>query len=711
MEILSFYENLTSLNTCRELLDTVGEETLKRIVRGFLDPLETSATLYEVNGDYACALFVSDWCKLLRSASVEKISDISDLSQLLKSRRDYCHNSCWTEASKIAIETGKPFDLKSCQGGLSIYAVPIVANGKIIGSISFAYGFPPQDEKALSKIAALYQVPIEELKKAAKRYKKRPHYIIESAKRHLHTAAELIAQLYLNQKTLEQIKSSEEKYRLLFEMANDAIFLMDEDKIIDCNKKALELFGFKREEILNHNPYDFSPSQQPDGTSSKLKAQEKIQAVLRGEPQFFEWVHTRKDGTIFYAEVSLNIFKTGEKSLILAIVRDVTKRKQLEEELFQALKMEAVGTMAGGIAHDFNNILNAILGSAEILRSKIEDAKLLHWLDIIINQSQRGALLIRQILDFSRQSYVEKEPLDLLPLIKELVKMLKRILPENIKLKLDYKDTDYIVASSPVHIQQIFMNLATNARDAMPKGGELRIALDKRYVGGEYNSFHNLPPGEYVIISVQDTGMGMTPEVAKRAFEPFFTTKPPGKSTGLGLSQVYGIVKQHKGYIYITSEVKKGTTVYIYLPAAKRKKEKSIQEVSQAQDYSRATGTILVIEDNETLLEVLRDILVSVGHRVFTANNGKEGLEVFTQFRDEIDLIITDIVMPEMEGTDFYIRAKKINPKLRILFLTGYNFEENIPLKEPGVKGVMLKPVEAKELIKKVESILQEDDT
>ncbi|MCD6319345.1 MAG: PAS domain S-box protein [Candidatus Desulfofervidaceae bacterium] len=686
-----------SLSAHCELVNTVGKGTLEHIIHSFLEPLGISATVYEISGDCACALF-SSWCRLLRSASV-------------KSGKNLCHKSCWTETSKIAIKTGKPFDLKSCRGGLSIYAVPIIANKKIIGAISFAYGSPPRDKEALKKIAGLYQLPLEELKRAAEKYKEEPQYVVEFAKRHLHTAAELIAQLYLNQKTLRQHKASEEKYRLLFEMANDAIFLMDRNKIIDCNKKALELFGCKKEEMLNRNLYDFSPPKQPNGASSKSKAQEKIQAVLQDKPQFFEWIHSRKDGTIFYVEVSLNIFKTGEKTLILAIVRDVTERKQLEEELFQALKMEAVGTMAGGIAHDFNNILNAIIGSAEILRSKVKERKLHYWLDIIVNQSQRGALLIRQILDFSRQSYVEKEPLDLLPLVKELVKMLKRILPENIKIELDYGNTDYVVLSSPVHIQQMFMNLATNARDAMPKGGELRIKLDKRHLGKGYDGAYNVPEGEYVVISVQDTGVGMSPEVIKRAFEPFFTTKPPGKSTGLGLSQVYGIVKQHKGYIYISSELKKGTTVCICLPAAKREKERSVQEISSRQVRSKTTGAILVIEDNETVLEVLRDILVSVGHRVFIAKNGKKGLEIYSQLKDEIDLIITDLIMPEMEGTEFYTKAKEINPNLKVLFLTGYSFEENISLKEPGVKGVVLKPVEAKKLIQKVEEILQEDDT
>ncbi len=502
---------------------------------------------------------------------------------------------------------------------------------------------------------------------------------------------------HASQDILKQLKKTEDIYRLLFEAANDAILFMEWDKIIDANQKAVQLFGCKnKEELIGKSPVDFSPPYQPDGKSSKRAAREILKELLKTDAVLFEWVNVRKDGTAFFSEVSLGSFKEGKRRIVLAIFRDITERKRLEEEYIRTRQLETIGTMVGGIAHEFNNILNVVLGSAEILHKKIHDPKLKHWLDVIINQSQKGASLVAQLLGFCRREPIKPSPLDILPLVKETVKILKRILPENIEINFYYNpQTQYVVCTSPVDMQEILMDLAANARDAMPQGGKLKIALDKKKIKGR----------EYIVLSVQDTGVGMSEEVLRRAFDPFFTTKPKGKAVGLGLTRVYNMVRQHKGFIELKSKMGKGTTVTIYLPMVEIKQEPIDKPVAAAIDKKVA---ILVMEDDPAVLEVLKNILSSAGYEVVTARNGKEGLELYEKLKDKIKVVVTDIVMPKLDGISFYKKAKKLNPDLKVLYITGYSIANFLGKKE-GMVEVMQKPIVSARLINKVNKLLEKD--
>jgi len=425
------------------------------------------------------------------------------------------------------------------------------------------------------------------------------------------------------------------------------------------------------------------------------------------------------------------------------VIRDVTQEREMQRHAQQQERLAAVGQLAGGIAHDFNNLLTTIMLYAQISLGKNNlHPDLTLSFETILDESRRTAELVQQILDFSRHAMIEVQPLDLESFTGEVIDMLQRTIPENIRLLLETGPEEYVVAADPTRIQQVLMNLATNGRDAMPEGGELRFRLSRVKVKpgekppvAEMPSLSSppqaeepaLPPRvlvagvavslskgiegeEWVCLAVSDTGTGMTDEVRSHLFEPFFTTKEPGKGTGLGLAQVYGIVRQHDGYIGVETKVGKGTTFRVYLPAHRAGKE----EVALAAPRGKGE-TILLVEDNEKIREVGRQILESFGYRVLTAANGREALEVYRvarsgdQPQQGVDLVITDIVMPEMGGKSLLQEMKKSNPDLKALAITGYIVDKDVhQWREEGFLDIVHKPFDAETLTKAVRRALDE---
>jgi len=398
--------------------------------------------------------------------------------------------------------------------------------------------------------------------------------------------------------------------------------------------------------------------------------------------------------------------KEGSRGTVI-VIRDVTEEREAQRMQAQQERLAAVGQMAGGIAHDFNNILSVIMGYAEIALMKVEpESELGECLRTIISQGRRAARLVRQVLDFSRRSTSEPRPMDLLPFLKEMVKFLKSSIPENIELSLKAEPGTYTVNADPTQMQQVVMNLAFNARDAMPGGGKLEIGLDKVELGEEVRSWDpELAPGRYILVTVRDTGTGMPPEVLERAFDPFFTTKEPGRGTGLGLSQVYGIVKQHKGHISIESEVGRGTLVSVYLPELV---QEAPPEEEGEEEVPRGSETVLVVEDEEGVRESLRGILEGLGYKVLTASDGEEGLRLYGEHLGKIDLVLSDMVMPRMGGRELYRRLKEMDPDARVLILSGYGLGEDVrELISEGVVGFVQKPISMRELARKLREALE----
>jgi PAS domain S-box-containing protein len=391
------------------------------------------------------------------------------------------------------------------------------------------------------------------------------------------------------------------------------------------------------------------------------------------------------------------------------LLRDVTEVRQVQRRTQEEIRRGAVGQLAAGIAHDFNNIIaSIILYSEMVLGMPGLPPKGRQRMNTIIDQAHRAATLTRQILDFSRRGIMEPHPMDLVPFMKELVKLLERTLPENIRVRFNYADNDYVVNSDPARIQQVFMNLAVNARDAMPSGGELSFNLTLLEVqDGDTPPQHGMPPGKWVRVCVSDTGGGIPTEDLPNIFEPFFTTKPPGEGTGLGLAQVFGIVKQHEGFIDVTSQPGQGTSFNIYLPSL------TIAALSGiiAEDVEAGTGkmeTILVVEDDDAMREALVEMLGLMHYQALSASDGQEALSVFKSTA-KVDLVISDLVMPEMGGVALYGVLKEKYPDVRMVVMTGYPLaERGKDLLEQGIVAWLQKPLDADTLARTIKKVLNQ---
>jgi len=378
--------------------------------------------------------------------------------------------------------------------------------------------------------------------------------------------------------------------------------------------------------------------------------------------------------------------ETEETEGWVVLVRDVTAGREARQRVQQQERLAAVGQLAGGIAHDFNNLLTTIMLYAQIPLGKPHlPPDLARAFETIVDESRRAAELVQQILDFSRRSPIQTRPVDLKPFFKEAVRVLERTIPESISLSLNMGPGKYVVNADPTRIQQVLMNLVLNARDAMPEGGELRVGLERT------------EGGEWVCLCVSDTGAGIPPEVMPHIFEPFFTTKPPGQGSGLGLAQVYGIVKQHGGHIRVGTEVGKGSSFHVYLPACQAEGEREVPEEDSAALRGRGE-TVLLVEDSERIREVGRRILESLGYRVLTARNGQDALAVY-QAAEVVDLVVTDIVMPKMGGRRLVRRLREISPDLKAVGITGYGVPDDVQdAGGSGFLGVVRKPFDVETL-------------
>jgi signal transduction histidine kinase/ActR/RegA family two-component response regulator len=433
---------------------------------------------------------------------------------------------------------------------------------------------------------------------------------------------------------------------------------------------------------------------------------EVVRSGDRVSPQI--WKHRRKDGTLLDAEVSVTRFSLGGRSVGMVMARDVTERRALEAQLRQAQKMEAVGRLAGGIAHDFNNALSVILTYATLMLQDVPEAAPFRG-DILEIQhaGQRAARLTQQLLAFSRQQVLQPRVLDLQETLSGMRDMLQRLLGEDVELSLRTSNAVGRVNVDPGQVEQIIMNLAVNARDAMPDGGKLTIETSNFEIDAEYAAARlGATPGPYVLVAVSDTGTGMDADTQARIFEPFFTTKELGKGTGLGLSTVLGIVQQSGGAVSVYSEVGVGTTFKVYLPRTDRAAE---QAPSQLPPRAERGGgeTILLVEDEEQVREVAGTILRRRGYEVLQAPDGAQALAVAEQHGGAIDLLITDVVMPHLNGRQLAERLAERRPGMPVLFMSGYTDDAIVHhgVLDAGVEFLQ-KPITPDALLRRVREVL-----
>jgi PAS domain S-box-containing protein len=510
-----------------------------------------------------------------------------------------------------------------------------------------------------------------------------------------------------DRKTAEElVKLSEEKYRTLFEESKDVVFVSTPDgRFIDINPSGVELFGFSaKDELVNlQNPMIiYRDNTDHDKIILELKK--------HGYIKEYELTMKKKNGDrIKVFETSTAVFDSQNKMIgYRGIMHDVTNVKQLEQELIESQKMESIGRLTGGIAHDFNNMLTIIIGHADLAKMHVAtDSKAYERILTIQQSAERAAWFTRQLLAFGRKQVLQIITANVNEIIKDFSKMLHRVIGEDIELKVIEKPEMMLAKVDIGQIYQVLLNLTVNARDAMPTGGELVIETSKIIVDEEYCRWHpDAKPGNYIVITVTDTGIGIDKEIVRKIFEPFFTTKKAGEGTGLGLSVVYGIVKQHEGFILVYSEVDKGTTFNIHIPAAEEKLTVSTVDVVQ---IISGNETILVVEDDETLRNIALDALKYLGYTVFSANNGIEALETFKEKMDSIDLVLIDVVMPKLGGREAIEEMRKIKPDLHYIFTTGYSLNAvhtSFILEENA--AVIQKPWSLEILSKKLRDVLDD---
>lgn len=392
----------------------------------------------------------------------------------------------------------------------------------------------------------------------------------------------------------------------------------------------------------------------------------------------------------------------------IVVLNDVTREREIQERAEEQSRLAAVGQLAAGIAHDFNNLLAAILLNTDMLdRSQEIRERNRSRVQTVSQLSKQAAHLIGQILDFSRQAVIERATFDMLPMLKESVKLLERILPESIGLDLDIEPGEYMVKADPTRMQQVFMNLAVNARDAMPNGGNLDLHLQRVTVPDDTGRIlTNLMPGHWLALQVSDNGVGIPPDVLPRVFEPFFTTKPPGQGTGLGLSQVYGIIKQHGGEITVHSTLGKGTIFRIYLPLVSSRPETPLVQTETSE--ADRPELLLVVEDNQATRETLVEALELLGYRILAAENAEEALTAFRQHAEEIALVITDLVMPGYSGLDLHKALQDRGSQVPLIVLTGYPVQahEREALSDRKVEWLQ-KPIGLNDLSFQVQRMLE----
>ena len=803
------YGDLTLLNRDGVILRSIGRERLESIADDYLELLGTSSAIYEANGDSALGIFSSGWCRMLDSAS-RNLCNTSDDVAALNSGRWLCHESCWTHCSKKAVAESAPVDI-ACNGGIRMYAIPIMAHGDVVGAINFGYGNPPTDPEQLRRLAKAYQLDLDDLIREAKAYDSRPPFVIELAKRRLHATARLIGSMIETQqaeealresedrlsKTMlatndgmwdwnlrtnavyfdpryyqmsgygvdefphalaefqdrvhpddldyvmneaekhlrgeierfdvefrfrmrtgdwqwiqgrgviverddegipqrfvgthrdisehrqveEALRESEEKYRTLVENAQQGVIIAQANpvRLRFASPAMSDITGYKEDELLAMDAQKL-PVLIHEDDRQRFFANFKKRITGEEVPHQDEYRVVRKDGMARWVSLYSSLIDyLGEKATLTTFV-DITERKHSEEErerlesqLRQAQKMESVGRLAGGVAHDFNNLLMGIMNYSDLCRDATEpDHPSRKWLDEITREAERSARLTQQLLAFARRQTVAPEILNLNDAVDRMLEMLRRLIGENINLIWRPGGKLGSVKIDASQLDQILANLCLNARDAITGTGEVTIETKNASIDQNSSSIHTeITPGEYVLLSVSDSGHGMDVETLGHAFEPFFTTKNVGEGTGLGLATVYGIIKQNDGFVNIDSKPGQGTTCRIYLPRVSDGPV-TVRIDQESIRYLEGNETLLLVEDERSIRETLGMLLEGLGYTVLLAEDPEVSLRMASEHPEPIDLLITDVVMPRMNGRELAEQLLESQPSMKVLYMSGY---------------------------------------
>ncbi|MGB3207944.1 MAG: response regulator [Crinalium sp.] len=505
------------------------------------------------------------------------------------------------------------------------------------------------------------------------------------------------------QQQIDELRYNLAEQAALLDITTDAIIVQNlSNHILFWNKGAERVYGWLADEALgkNANKILYKASEQlenPEQTITTIgEWQGELNQITKDDRELIvasRWVLMRD--------------RQGEPKSILTVSTDVTEKKQLEEQFFRAQRLESLGILAGGIAHDLNNVLTPIMMAVQLLQLKISDAQSKNWLTLLETNVRRGADLVKQVLSFARGMQGKRTIIQISHLINELKHFASETFPKSINIYTDTKSSLQAIVGDATQIHQVLLNLCVNARDAMPDGGTLTIDAENIYLDEHYTRMNiDAHVGNYIVITVSDTGIGIPNDIMEKIFYPFFTTKEVGEGTGLGLSTVIGIVKSHGGFVKVKSEVGKGTQFKVYLPAtettAKSENLNSTQLVQQGQGE-----LILVVEDEDGIREITKTLLEKNGYQVITANDGIDALSLYTQYSYKIDAVVMDIMMPLMDGLTTIRVLEKINPQVKIIAVSGLTSNQKVTeLKSSSVKAFLSKPYTSNELLEEIHWVL-----
>jgi len=594
--------------------------------------------------------------------------------------------------------TGRPIDVNNPSGGYVLSITDFTELKRIQEELRNAYRELEQRSDELVLTNEQLEKEIQERKGAENKlnqYRNRLEELIKERTRQLKKANEQLRQ------EITERKQAEELYRTLAHSSHAGVYIAQEGKLQFVNPHILEYTGYSEDKLLGSDTLDYV---HPDDHAMVRKNIIEMLKATKTAP--YEYRLIDREGNVkWLMETVRSITYKGSRA-ILGNTMDITERYKMEKFLSQSQKMQAIGTLAGGIAHDFNNILGAMIGYTEMAQLAASPEKRQHYLEQVIRACDRAKNLVNQILTFSRQKEQERRPILLAPIIQEGIKLLRSSLPSTIKITQSITDTPIMVLADATQIHQVLMNLCTNAAHAMhDKGGILNIQLVQKWIYPVQKTHPiGLEPGNYAELTVNDTGYGIAASIMDRIFDPFFTTKKPGEGTGLGLSVVYGIVRNHGGSIDVASKPGQGTTFSVYLPLIKA--DEKIEE-KVAETVLGGSERILFVDDEAALVEGTKEMMASLGYRVTSRTSSVEAMELFRARPHGFDLVITDMTMPNMTGVELARELLKIRPDIPIIICTGYSeIISDEMVKSIGIRQLVMKPLFRKDLAKVIKEVL-----
>jgi PAS domain S-box-containing protein len=643
-----------------------------------------------------------------------------------KFHREYDSSNIHCKTSNIELtshlKTKKEMYICKCQSGLIDGATPIIVDGVHIANLATGQAlFEPPDMEMFRRQGEEYGYDVESYLKAVQETPVVSEDQFKKVLEFLSGIAVILAEQALmklrNQQTNIKLKKQEEYSKTLFENSRIPLVIIHAEtfEILDCNKAAVSIYGFQsKSEIMGKNPSIVSAPVQDDGSDNEIKGKIYIEEALKTGHVVFNWKHQRPSGEFWDAEVQLTAINIDGSQRLLFTLQDISERLRIENErnilekqLMQSQKMDAIGQLAGGIAHDFNNMLGGIMGAAQLLRSPKRqlDAKGLELVNTIMNASERAAELVSKLLIFGRIENNDRQTINVHDALDSTLSILSQTINKNISLKCIKNATRADTNGSDSELQNVFINLGINAAHAMPDGGQLTFTTNNVHITGkecEHSQF-DIDPGEFIRITVKDSGCGISKEAIAQIFDPFFTTKKEGQGTGLGLSTVYGTIKSCKGAISVSSEPGHGTIFHILLPIAENS---TTAERDTQKPVLRGSGKLLLVDDEEIIRQTTATMLRDAGYEVITASDGVEAIELYEQ-DNCIDLVIIDMVMPNLNGTDTFYKLRELNENCQVILTSGFPKGEDIQsLQAAGLQAFIKKPFQNEELLKILSEVL-----